>query len=323
MRLIENKKGLAVIAILAVIAFFIILACSLSIMNGLNLGSSTANNGAYYSSDSSGSGDKQAPLNYPASYGAQSTSYYPATTTAPDQTNNVYTNVNDRKIIMTASVQIETSGLDNAVNAIRGIATGAGGYVESSSTWVVDNDKKQASVTIKVPQSAYEQSLSQIKAIGKVKSESSSGQDITRQYIDLNASLNNLRVEEQQLNSLMGMSKNVTEVLAVENELFRVRGEIQTDQAELNYLGSQVDFSTITVSVSEPQPVVGYDWGLDTAFREATHAFTGMIGALILLTGYLVPLILYIVIGLLVAYAVYKVSVRLYNNWKKNKEMKP
>jgi len=224
---------------------------------------------------------------------------------------------------MTASVQIETSGLDNAVNAIRGIATGAGGYVESSSTWVVDNDKKQASVTIKVPQSAYEQSLSQIKAIGKVKSESSSGQDITRQYIDLNASLNNLRVEEQQLNSLMGMSKNVTEVLAVENELFRVRGEIQTDQAELNYLGSQVDFSTITVSVSEPQPVVGYDWGLDTAFREATHAFTGMIGALILLTGYLVPLILYIVIGLLVAYAVYKVSVRLYNNWKKNKEMKP
>lgn len=276
------------------------------------------------------SSEKGAPLSYgTGGISTDSSNSYqpyaaPAATGAPSQPGSVYTNVNDRKVIMTASVQLETGEHDKVVNSIRGIATGAGGYIESSSTWLSDKDRKQTTITIKVPAAQYEPCLSQIKALGKIKSETSSGQDVTRQYIDLSARLKNLQAEEKQLSEIMGMSKNVSEVLSVEKELYRVRGEIESTQAQLNYLGSQVDFSTITVTVSEPQPVVEYDWGLDTAFKEGVRAFIGMIGALIIVTGYLIPLILYFVIGLAVLYLVVRAVLEFHKRWKsKAKKGKP
>lgn len=309
---IGSRKGSLVLAALIVVSFILLSGCA-SLPGGVSPTQSS---------------EKGAPLSY-GTGGVRtdsSNSYQPYAVPAapgvPSQPGSVYTNVNDRKVIMTASVQLETSEHDKAVNNIRGIATGAGGYVESSSTWLSDKDRKQTTITIKVPAGQYESCLSQIKALGKVKSETSSGQDVTRQYIDMSARLKNLQAEEKQLSEIMGMSKNVTEVLMVEKELFRVRGEIESTQAQLNYLGSQVDFSTITVSVAEPQPVVEYDWGLDTAFKEGVRAFIGMIGALIIVTGYLIPLILYFVIGLAVLYLVVRAVLELHKRWKKNKELK-
>ncbi len=293
------KKGLLALTVMLVISFVFLSGCLGS--------SSTGDQGTSSQSDvpaSSGStGANGAPLVMPvAAPGYDSTSQSTYTTPTYDSTTSlsgdVYTNISDRKVIMTASVQMETPDNDKVVNSIRSITSGAGGYVESSSTYLTTGNKKHTTITVKVPQSAFESSFAQIKALGDVKSESTSGQDITRQYIDLSARLKNMQAEESTLNNIMGMSKNVTEVLAVEQELFRVRGDIESTQAQLNYLGSQVDFSTITVQVDEPQPVVGYDWGMGTAFSDAAHAFIGMIGGLIVLTGYLIPLIIYFVIGL-------------------------
>jgi hypothetical protein len=297
-----RKGSLALAAVSLIVVSFVLLSGCASLSGGVNPSQSTEKG-------------------VPASYGAEgvrtdSSNGYtvPLATGAPSQ--GVYTDVSDRKVIMTASVQLETGEHDRVVNDIRNIATGAGGYVESSSTYLTTQDKKQSTITIKVPASQYEPCLTQIKALGKIKSESSSGQDVTRQYIDLSARLKNLQAEEKQLSEIMGMSKNVSEVLTVEKELFRVRGDIESTQAQLNYLGSQVDFSTITVGVTEPQPVVEYDWGLDTAFKEAVRAFTGMIGALIVLTGYIIPLILYLVIGVAVLYFIVKASLGLHKRWR-------
>ncbi len=295
-------------AILCVVSFVLLSGCT----SGLNTPSVSTGEKGY--SDSSG--------NYATpAYGGSQTVY--ATPMPTSSAGNVYTNVNDRKVIMTASVSMETSEHDKVVNSIRSITTGAGGYVQSSSTWLSSTDKKQTTISIKVPAAQYESVLSQIKALGKVKSESSSGSDVTMTYIDLSARLKNLQSEEKQLTEIMGMSKNVTEVLSVEKELFRVRGEIESTQQQLNYLGSQVDFSTITVTVAEPQPTVGYDWGIDTAFKEGIRAFIGMIGALIVVTGYIVPLILYLAIGLAILYFVARFLWNFYRSWKNKRAGKP
>lgn len=308
------NHGLAAFAILAILSFVFLAGC---------LGQSTSNPG----SESSQSG--VAPAGY-YSDGAtkgvampQPNLAAPVSTGTSSYNNNVYTNLSDRKVIMSASVQMETSDHDKVVNSIRTIATSSGGYIESSGTYLSTNDKKHTTLTLKVPQSAYESDLAQIKALGKVKSESSSGQDVTRQYVDLSARLKNLKAEEQQLSDIMGMSRNVTEVLAVERELYRVRGDIESTQAQLNYLGSQVDFSTITVTVSEPEPVVGYDWGIDTAFKDGVHAFVSMIGALIVVTGYIIPLVLYLAIALVVLYFIGRAGLGYYRKMKKNRESKP
>jgi hypothetical protein len=235
---------------------------------------------------------------------------------------NVYTNLSGRKVINTASVQMETSDHDKTVSSVRSITTASGGYVESSRTWVTSSNKKHTSITVKVPQSAFQSDLSQMEALGSVKSESISGQDVTRQYIDLSARISNLQAEEKQLNSFMGMAKNVSEVLAVTNQLYSVRAEIESDQAQLNYLGSQVDFATITVEAYEPEPVVGYDWGIGDAFRDASHGFVGMIGGLIVLTGYLIPLVLYFIIAAAILYFVAKFALGYYKKRQMKKENK-
>jgi hypothetical protein len=310
---IPFKKGLIALTILFVMSTVLLAGC----LGTSDLTPSTSTSG------SGSSGSNYAPLAAPGLSSDSSKSSYvaPMATSTASET-NVYSNVNDRKVIMTASVVLETSEHDKVVGTIRSIASSAGGYIQSSSTWLSDQDKKTTSISVKVPVAQYESSLAQIKALGKIKSESSSGQDVTRQYIDLSARLKNLQAEEKQLSDMMSWSKNVSEVLMVEKELFRVRGDIESTQAQLNYLGSQVDFSTITVTVTEPQPVVGYDWGLDTAIKNAIRGFIGMIGALIVITGYLIPLALYLVIVLAVAYLVLRWAWRFYNNWKKNKEIK-
>lgn len=304
------KKGLMAFTILCIVSFVLLSGCT----SGIN-SPSTSTSGEKYSDSSS----NYAPQAEPALGGTSSsyTSSYTAAATATPS--SAYTNVNDRKVIMTASVSLETTEHDKVLDSIRSIASGAGGYVQSSSTWLSGENQKRSSITVKVPAAQYESALAQIKALGTVKSESSSGSDVTMTYIDLSARLKNLQAEEKQLTEIMGMSKNVTEILTVEKELFRVRGDIESTQQQLNYLGSQVDFSTITVTVTEPQPTVGYDWGIDTAFKEGVRAFIGMIGALIVVTGYLVPLILYLAIGLVILYFVSKFAWSLYKNWKNKK----
>ncbi|WP_128860080.1 DUF4349 domain-containing protein [Methanocella paludicola] len=302
------KKGLMALTILCIVSFVLLSGCT----SGFNTPSVSTGEKGY----SDGSSNYATPA-----YGGTQTAY--ATPMPASSAGNVYTNVNDRKVIMTASVSMETSEHDKVVNSIRSITTGAGGYVQSSSTWLSSTDKKQTTISIKVPAAQYESVLSQIKALGKIKSESSSGSDVTMTYIDLSARLKNLQAEEKQLTEIMGMSKNVTEILTVEKELFRVRGEIESTTQQLNYLGSQVDFSTITVTVAEPQPTVEYDWGIDTAFKEGIRAFIGMIGALIVVTGYLVPLILYLAIGLAILYFVARFLWNFYKSWKNKRAGKP
>jgi hypothetical protein len=303
---------LKVIAVLIVLSFVFFSGCTS--LSGNDRSVTPASEGQSYPSSVSGDGSGKT-IGDTNSYMAPIIAPVPTTSTG----SNAYTSLTDRKVIMTASVVLETDNHDKVVNSVRSIATGSGGYIESSSTWLSGSDKKHTSITLKVPQSAYESDLAQIKALGKVKSESSSGQDVTRQYVDLNARLSNLKAEEQQLSSIMGMSKNVSEVLSVEKELYRVRGEIESAQAQLNYLGSQVDFSTITVQVAEPEPVVGYDWGIDEAFRDASHAFVGMIGGLIVVTGYLIPLAIYFLIAAVILYFVGKFA---WGYYKKRQAMK-
>jgi large-conductance mechanosensitive channel len=109
-------------------------------------------------------------------------------------------------------------------------------------------------------------------------------------------------------------------VLAVERELSRVQGEIESYQAQLNVLNSQIDYATITVHVSEPQPVVSYDWGIGSAFTEAVHAFVGMIAGLIVITGYLIPLAIYLALCIAILYLLVRGALWLYRRSKQRKE---
>ncbi|WP_048198558.1 DUF4349 domain-containing protein [Methanocella arvoryzae] len=255
---------------------------------------------------------------YPGAYDSKS-SGTAGVAPVPTASGEAYSDIGNRKVIMTASIQIETTKFNESVDKVRFLATSTGGYVQSSSMNMYDQNRRSSTITIKVPQSAYEQTLSEIRKLGTVKSDSSTGSDVTLQYVDVESRLKNLRAEEARLIDIMDQAKNVTEILAVERELSRVQGEIESYQARLNVLNSQIDFSTITVYVTEPEPVVSYDWGIGDAVTEAVHAFVGMIGGLIVLTGYLIPLVLYLALGLAALYLLIRGALWLYKRSQNRK----
>jgi predicted nuclease with TOPRIM domain len=91
--------------------------------------------------------------------------------------------------------------------------------------------------------------VSEIGTYGKVLDERTTSEDVTERYIDLKARLNNLQMEEQSLVELLAKTKTVDEILRVEQELARVRGEVESLQGQINYLDRNVAMSLITVSL--------------------------------------------------------------------------
>ena len=157
-----------------------------------------------------------------------------------------------RKVISSVTVSIKVNVVEEAVDQIRTIAEGMGGIVEKLSSSGAAG-RQQASMTIRVPQDQFFTALQRIEALGEVQSKNLSSEDVSEQFIDLDARLKSSLRQEESLLSLLGRSETVSEVLAIERELARVRSEIERLQGQLNFLERRVALATIVVSLFQPQ----------------------------------------------------------------------
>jgi hypothetical protein len=117
------------------------------------------------------------------------------------------------------------------------------------------------------------------------------GEDVTGEYIDLTARLNNSERQEQRLQEILDMANNTKEVLEVEREIWRVRTEIERLTGRIKYLENRVELATISVSLYEPEPIT-YSWGIRGAIRSAFEGFVPVIRGLIILVSYALPILI-------------------------------
>ena len=160
-----------------------------------------------------------------------------------------------RMVISTAQMSLEVADVTKAHDDIGRLASEAGGFITESSVSHGDGTET-GSVTIRVPAKQYQPLLSKISKLGKVIQKQESGQDVTEEFVDLQSRIRNLNREEQAFLVVMDKARKVTDILAVENELSRVRGEIEQATGRVKYLQNQVALATITVHISEPTPMV-------------------------------------------------------------------
>jgi hypothetical protein len=94
--------------------------------------------------------------------------------------------------------------------------------------------------------------LTELKSLGRVESESQNGEEVTAQYVDLQARLANARHTEQRLTEVLQQrTGKLSDVLAVETEIARVRGEIESMEAGRKSMATQVAFATLNVTLTE------------------------------------------------------------------------
>ena len=157
----------------------------------------------------------------------------------------------ERKVISTASVSVEVEDVQAAINDVRAIAEGVGGFVEHLTS-AGGPARQNATVTIRVPQEDFSPALAHIEALGSVQSATQGSEDVSERFIDLKARLESALREEKSLLALLERANAVSEVLAIERELARVRSDIERFQGQLNFLERRIALATITVDLSLP-----------------------------------------------------------------------
>jgi hypothetical protein len=200
-------------------------------------------------------------------------------------------------IVKTAGISIEVNkgGFETAFNAATTIAGRYGGYVQDSSMRGIK--AKFGQLTIRVPASAFEQAMNDLRGLGSVEGQSISGQDVTSQFIDLDARLRTWQAQEAVLLRLMRRATSIESTLRVQNQLQDVQFRIEQIKGQLRLLDNQTSLATIDVSIREVGAVVGVGQGaardrpsLGEAWDRAVDGFLGVIFAVVVGLGYLIPL---------------------------------
>ncbi len=217
----------------------------------------------------------------------------------------------ERKIISTANLQLEVDNVHSIFNKITNITLQQGGFISGSSVYGYD-ERKNGQMTLRVPQKNFYIAIEQIEALGTVKSRDVRGQDVTEEYIDISARLGNLQKQETRLSEILKMANTVKDVLEVERELERVRGEIERLTGRMNYLEQSIEMSTITVNANEPAPFFE-GWGITDALKQAVRGFFNSISGLIVFTGNILPIAVYLIVVIFIGMGVKrKVMPRLF-----------
>lgn len=236
---------------------------------------------------------------YPASKNSASYEYTSDEVLAKDGASEVY--LSERKIITSVDISMEVDNASRTVDEITVMATDAGGYVSGSSvhdSYYSDTSRQEGYVTVRIPSENYTAFVREVENLGDVNSKSTTGTDVTEEYIDLEARLNNLQKQEKRLTEILNISTTVEEVLSVEKELERVRGEIDSLTGRLQYLNNRIDFATINIRITEPKPIT-HSWGMRDALSSSVQGFVSTVRSMVILVGYLLPIA--IVLSALVA----------------------
>ena len=211
-----------------------------------------------------------------------------------------------RLIIRTADMSIIVTDTDEAMDRLAKMATDNGGWVVNSSVYQYSDTAKTGNITLRVPAEGFDSALEAISTMSvEVTNLSTSGQDVTEEFVDLSARLENLEATAVRVRSFLEDADTVEEALAVNQELSRLEGEIESFKGRIQYLSQSAAFSTISINITPDelsQPIEVGGWRPSGIVRDALEALVDALQGLatfaIWLVIYFLPIALIIGIPL-------------------------
>lgn len=204
-----------------------------------------------------------------------------------------------RMIVYTGAISLQVNDTAEAINKIADILKGANGYIANKSLVAYGKDKLRGTITIRIPAAALDDTLVKIKALGlKVLKEDANSNDVTEEYVDLDARRKNLEAYEVELTKLLETVRERTgkaeDILAVYNQLTEVRGQIEQIKGRQKYLENTSTLATYTIELIPLEEVVvegkeGWDPG-----RTVRQALDQLVGTLQNLGDLAIVLALYV-----------------------------
>jgi hypothetical protein len=178
-----------------------------------------------------------------------------------------------RRIIRRATLEMESADVERSLARLAEVVEAAGGYVAGTDAQTDGAGTVRARVTAHVPPDRFARVLGELDGVGRVTTRRIGGEDVSEEFVDLEARVRNLERHEAQLVSFMARAQKVTDLLALESEIARVRGEIERLQGRVRFLRARTEMATIQVNLGRALVPGPADSGLARVWTEIRVAF--------------------------------------------------
>ena len=226
----------------------------------------------------------------------------------------------DRKIVYTASMRMESTRFDDARAALLAAVEDCGGYLESTDqSGSAKEGSRWVSYTVRVPAVKYTAFLEQAGQAGSVLNLNESAQDITLEYVDVQARLESLESKKARLEALADKAETTADLLEIENQLTEVQYQLESYTRQMKVMDNQVDYCTVDISLREVATLTptGVSFGerIADAFTGGWTAFAAFVQDAVVAIIYNLPLL--IIFGILAAVLVPVLPKRRQNKRRK------
>lgn len=181
------------------------------------------------------------------------------------------------KVVKTGTLQLQVASgsIPTTIGRLSSEASGLSGFVASSSEST--GTSASGDVTIRVPVANFEVLVGDAQRLGKTVQLTSSGQDVTGQYVDLQARIQSLQSTRTQFEQILAKAQTIADILSVESQISDLQTQIEQLQGQFQVLNDQATYSTLTVQISEagkpppapPKPA----GGISKSWSHARHSF--------------------------------------------------
>ena len=226
----------------------------------------------------------------------------------------------DRKIVYTASMRMESTRFDDARAALLAAVEDCGGYLESTDqSGSAKEGSRWVSYTVRVTAVKYTAFLEQAGQAGSVLNLNESAQDITLEYVDVQARLESLESKKARLEALADKAETTADLLEIENQLTEVQYQLESYTRQMKVMDNQVDYCTVDISLREVATLTptGVSFGerIADAFTGGWTAFAAFVQDAVVAIIYNLPLL--IIFGILAAVLVPVLRKRRQNKRRK------
>jgi hypothetical protein len=232
-----------------------------------------------------------------------------------------------RLVIRNANLTIVVDDPAQAMTTISRMAEEMEGFVVSSNLYKRSNESgrefPEANINVRVPAERLNEAMDLIKALVRdplvdVRAENVSGQDVTKEYTDLQSRLTNLEETEKQLREILGSATRTEDVLAVHYQLTQIREQIEVIKGQIKYYEESAALSSIAVTIQAQAAVQPIEIGGWQPVGVARNAVQALVDTLQVLGGVAIWLILYVLPVLLLIFIPLRLLWLLFRRTRKN-----
>jgi hypothetical protein len=205
------------------------------------------------------------------------------------------------------ALSVKSGEFDSKLAAVRALVQLEQGYIAGTDAQTSPSNPNEqirsGVVSFMVPAAKFDDAISQLSQLGKVQNIHISGNDVSAQYVDLQARLGNLEAQRNAMLALLARAQQISDIIAVQNQLGQITQQIEQLKGQISYIERNTAFSTISVSLTEvgvpPQTRPVDSWGFASALSDAAHNFVTTINYVITGLGAIGPLVVLLGLGYL------------------------